>query len=179
MAEERGDLAARVARIEARDEIRELIARYAHGLDLPDRDIFMSVWAEDAVYKVDEPFGETVGIEAIGAAWDSFHIFFPYQYHHTMNVVIDGPHGGKASATSFVLVTGADREGTAWVASCTYFDDFEHIGGKWLFKRRYDKINYMTPWLKPYDGLTKKDRIFVDPGYFDRLLKLGEEYSGT
>lgn len=178
MAEERGDLAARVARIEARDEIRELIARYAHGLDLPDRDIFMGVWAEDAVYKVDEPFGETVGIEAIGAAWDSFHIFFPYQYHHTMNVVIDGPHGGKASATSFVLVTGADREGTAWVASCTYFDDFEHIGGKWLFKRRYDKINYMTPWLKPYDGLTKKDRIYVYPGYFDRLLKLGEEYSG-
>ncbi len=37
-------------RIEDRDQIRETIARYAHGLDLPDREVFASVWTEDAVY---------------------------------------------------------------------------------------------------------------------------------
>ena len=172
MAEAAEGLAERIARIEARDEIRELIARYAHGLDLPDRALFTSVWAEDAVYKVDEPFGETVGVEAIGAAWDSFQAFFPYQYHHSMNLVIDGPHGDTASATSFVLVTGADRAGVAWTASCTYFDDFVRVDGQWLFKRRYDKINYMAPVLDPYDGVTEAKRIFVDPEYFERLLKI-------
>ena len=91
----------RLARIEDRDAIRELIARYAHGLDLPDRDLFLSVWAPDAVYKVDDPFGETVGLDAIGKAWDSFQVLFAYHYHHTMNVIIDGPHGDRASSTSW------------------------------------------------------------------------------
>lgn len=161
----------RLARLEDRDEIRELIARYAHGLDLPDRDIFVGVWAEGAVYKVDPPFGETVGREAIGAAWDSFQRLFPYTYHHTMNVVVDGPHGDKASATSFVLVTGADREGTAWTASCTYFDEFARIGGKWFFTRRYDKVNYMVPWLQPHGGLNEQ-KIYMTPERIERLLAL-------
>jgi len=42
----------RLQHIEDRDQIQELIARYAHGLDLPDRDVFTSVWARDAVYRV-------------------------------------------------------------------------------------------------------------------------------
>lgn len=162
----------RLTRIEDRDAIRELIARYAHGLDLPDRDAFVSVWAQDAVYKVDPPFGETVGLEAIGAAWAGFQRLFPYTYHHTMNVVIDGPHGDHASAVSFALVTGADRGGVAWTASCTYFDDFARIDGQWLFTRRYDKVNYMVPWLEPYDGLAAATRIYMNPDRIEHLLAL-------
>lgn len=163
----------RIKRAEDRDEIRELISRYAHGLDLPDRDIFLGVWADDAVYKVDPPFGETVGLEAIGAAWDSFQRIFPYMYHHTMNVVVDGPHGDKASATSFAFITGSDAEGTAWTSSCTYFDEFARIDGKWFFTRRYDKVNYMVPWLKPHDGLTDETRLYMDQTRIERLLNTG------
>jgi len=160
----------RIARIEDRDEIRELIARYAHGLDLPDRHIFLGVWAENAVYKVDPPFGETVGLEAIGAAWDSFQHLFPYMYHHTMNIVVDGPHGDTASAVSFAFITGADREGTAWTSSCTYFDDFARIDGKWFFTRRYDQVNYMVPWLEPHVGLNENGRLYMDLDRIQRLL---------
>jgi hypothetical protein len=39
----------RVARMEDRDAIREVISRYAHGLDLPDRDVFANVWTEATV----------------------------------------------------------------------------------------------------------------------------------
>lgn len=162
----------KIGRIEDRDEIRELISRYAHGLDLPDRGVFLGVWADNAVYKVDPPFGETIGIEAIGAAWDSFQRLFPYMYHHTMNVVIDGPHGDTASAVSFALITGSDREGTAWTSSCTYYDDFARIGGKWFFTRRYDKVNYMVPWLQPYRGLSEETRIYMDAKRIERLLTL-------
>lgn len=162
----------RLRRIEDRDAIRELIARYAHGLDLPDRDTFLGVWAEDAVYKVDEPFGETVGLQAIGAAWDTFQRLFPYMYHHTMNIVIDGPNGDTASATSFAFITGADRSGTAWTSSCTYFDDFVRIDGKWLFKRRYDQVNYMVPWLAPHDGLDDDKRLYMDLPRIQSLLAL-------
>lgn len=158
-----GSIEKRMARSEDRDAIRELIARYAHGLDLPDRETFLGVWAPNAVYKVDEPFGQTVGIEAIGRAWDTFQVLFPYNYHHTMNIVIDGPHGDLASSTSFVLVTGADRRGVAWSASCTYFDEFARIDGEWKFTRRYDQVNYMTPCLEPYDGISKATRIYLTP----------------
>ncbi|HEX2793399.1 MAG TPA: nuclear transport factor 2 family protein [Croceicoccus sp.] len=165
-------LEERIQRMEDRDAIRELIAKYAHGLDLPDRDLFLSVWAEDAVYKVDEPFGETVGLEAIGKAWDSFHVLFPYQYHHTMNVVVDGPHGDKASATSFVLVTGADREGTAWTASCAYFDEFARIDGTWKFTRRYDRVHYMRPWLDPANGQAGQPPLYLQIADMERLMAM-------
>lgn len=117
-------LEERIARIEDRDQIRETIARYAHGLDLPDRDVFASVWTPDAVYRVDEPFGEVRGVEAIVAAWDTFQTIFVDMHHHTMNVIVDGPDGDRASSVSFALVTGTDAEGTAWTASCIYYDQF-------------------------------------------------------
>ena len=166
-------LEERVARIEDRDQIREAISRYAHGLDLPDRDVFASVWTEDAVYRVDEPFGEVRGIDAITAAWDVFQQLFPYMYHHTMNVVIDGPDGDVASAVSFAFITGADAEGTAWTSSCTYFDKFRKLDGRWLFTERYDQVNYMVPWLQPHDGLTEENRLYVDPATIERLLAVG------
>jgi ketosteroid isomerase-like protein len=173
LSEEEGlDIGERIARIEDRDEIRQLIARYAHGLDLPDRETFVGVWADDAVYRVDDPFGETVGREAIGAAWDIFRRLFPYMYHHTMNIVVDGPHGNRASATSFAFITGADRSGTAWTSSCTYFDEFARIDGRWLFTRRYDRVNYMVPWLEPHDGLRNDTRVYMTPERMRHLLSL-------
>ncbi len=165
-------LVERVARTEDRDAIREVIARYAHGLDLPDRDVFASVWTTDAVYRVDEPFGEVRGIEAITAAWDTFQLIFPSMYHHTMNVVVDGPHGDEATSTSFALVTGTDAEGTAWTASCIYYDTFRRVGGQWLLAERYDRVNYMVPWLQPL-GLDPDGRLYVDPASIGRLIEAG------
>ncbi len=167
----------RLQRIEDRDQIQELIARYAHGLDLPDRDVFTSVWAPDAVYRVDDPFGETVGVEAIGAAWDTFQQLFPYMYHHTMNVVIDGPNGDEASAVSFAFITGSDAEGVAWTSSCTYHDRFARIDGEWRFTERYDQVNYMVPWLEPHDGLAEEGRIYMDLDRIQRLLSVGSAQS--
>jgi ketosteroid isomerase-like protein len=166
-------LEQRVAQIEDRDQIRETIARYAHGLDLPDRDVFASVWAPDAVYRVDEPFGEVRGVAAITAAWDTFQTIFVSMYHHTMNVVVDGPHGDAASAVSFALVTGTDAEGTAWTASCIYYDTFARIDGRWLLTERYDKVNYMVPWLDPL-GLDESKRVYVSPEVIQRLIAAGE-----
>ena len=165
-------LEERVARMEDRDAIREVIASYAHGLDMPDRDVFTSVWTEDAVYRVDEPFGEVRGIDAITSAWDTFQLIFPSMYHHTMNVVIDGPHGNDATSTSFALVTGTDAEGTAWTASCTYYDTFRRADGRWLLAERYDKVNYMVPWLQPL-GLEPESRLYVDPAVIGRLIEAG------
>ncbi len=171
-------LEERIARIEDRDQIRELISRYAHGLDLPDRDVFASVWSEDAVYRVDEPFGEVRGVDAIAAAWDTFQLIFVDMHHHTMNVVVDGPHGDDASAVSFALVTGTDAEGTAWTASCTYYDRFRKVNGEWLFTERYDKVNYMVPWLDPL-GLDESKRVYVDPEAIQRLVSAGEGLRAT
>ena len=159
----------RIARLD-REAIHETIARYAQGLDLPDRELFGSVWTEDAIYRVDEPFGEVRGIDAILAAWDGFQQLFPYMYHHTMNVVVDSPHGDVASSVSFAFITGSDAEGTAWTSSCTYFDQFRRLGRSWLLTERYDRVNYMVPWLEPYDGYDEAARMYVGPEAIERLL---------
>jgi ketosteroid isomerase-like protein len=168
----------RIARIEDRDKIRETIARYAHGLDLPDRDVFASVWTPDAVYRVDEPFGEVRGVEAIVAAWDTFQTIFIDMHHHTMNVIVDGPDGDVASARSFALVTGTDAEGTAWTASCIYHDRFRKVQDEWLLTERYDQVNYMVPWLDPL-GLDESKRVYVNPDVIGRLISVGEARRGA
>jgi ketosteroid isomerase-like protein len=142
-------------------------------LDLPDRDVFASVWTEDAVYRVDDPFGEVRGVQAIVAAWDTFQTIFIDMHHHTMNVIVDGPHGDLASSVSFALVTGTDAEGTAWTASCIYYDKFRKVDEEWLLTERYDKVNYMVPWLAPL-GLDESKRVYVNPDVIQRLIAAGQ-----
>jgi hypothetical protein len=164
-------LEERIARLEDRAAIHETILRYARGVD-SDREMFASVWADDAVYRVDEPFGEVRGIDAIAATWDTYRIVLPEMYHHAVNVVIDGPHGDEATAVSESIVMGRDGEGTAWLASSTYFDTFRKIDGRWLFTERYDRVNYMAPWSELASGKGGYG-MYVTPEVIQRLLQSG------
>ena len=57
----------RLTRLEDRAAIEETVLRYARGVD-SDREMFASVWADDAVYRVDDPFGEVRGVGQMIAA---------------------------------------------------------------------------------------------------------------
>lgn len=159
----------RLTLIEDRQQIHDLILKYARGVD-GDRALFTSVWAEDAVYRVDEPFGEVRGIDAIAATWDGYARVLPTMYHFAANILIDGPHGDEATASSLSFVTGADAEGTSWIASSTYHDSFRKIDGRWLFTERYDKVNYMIPVPDLAAlGLDEASRVYVTPEVIERL----------
>jgi hypothetical protein len=159
----------RIARLEDRAGILETIHRYTRGID-HDREMFASVWADDAVYRVDEPFGDTHGKEAIVATWDAYRIVLPEMYHHTANVLIDGPDSDHASAVSESIVFGRDGEGTAWLASSTYSDKLRKIDGQWLFTERYDHVNYLVPWNDLVNGDGRYGMYFT-PEVMARLLR--------
>ena len=167
------DLQDRITRIEDRERIADTLTRYAHGLDLPDREIFGSVWTDDAVYRVDAPFGEVRGTDAILAAWDTFQTIFVHMRHYTINVLIDGPDGDAATARSFAFVTGTDAEGTGWTAACIYHDTLRKVGEDWLLSERYDQVDYMVPWLSPM-SLDESSRFYVDPEAIQRLIAAGQ-----
>jgi hypothetical protein len=158
----------RLTRLEDRAAIEETVLRYARGVD-SDREMFASVWADDAVYRVDDPFGEVRGVEAIAAAWDGYAVVLPEMYHYAVNVTIDGPHGDEASSVSESLVVGRDGEGTAWLASSTYFDKLRKIDGRWLFTERYDRVNFMVPWA----DLTEPNAaygVYITPEIVARMI---------
>ena len=58
----------RVAELESRIAIRDLVSDYCHGFDKRDYDRFLSIWWEDCVWDIGPPFGRFEGHSGIHTA---------------------------------------------------------------------------------------------------------------
>jgi ketosteroid isomerase-like protein len=143
-------------------------------MDKRDRALFLSLWTEDAKYIVDGPFGESAGLEAIGAMFDGVVLMFTETHHHNVNLVIDGPHGDVASAMSDALVTGTDAEGVAWSCAVSYEDGFRRVGDEWRFTERYARTHYLVPWLSP-PSRDPATHHYISPEHAEHLVALGQQ----
>ena len=84
--------------MESRWALRDLVSNYCHGVDKHDIDLFMSIWHDDAVWKIGPPFGDFYGaadirhalVDVIWPAWRETH-------HWTTNLTVsfDGPDSAR------------------------------------------------------------------------------------
>ena len=135
-----GDLEARVAALEAREAIRELIYAYGRALDTRDFRAFSALF--------DPEMGTWVG--GFGTATGSDEIFRlmdeeighsdppaePRSHHIFTNVQID-VDGDRATATTkwtFVMPSASGEP--RWIYLGHYDDEFIRRGDRWLFLRR-------------------------------------------
>lgn len=142
------DLSTRIDRLESRDEITRLIAQYAHGFDAQDVELVKSVWHDGALLALGEPFGDFVGIEAIGEAAHALWAQSPRMHHFMANTVIELADDGE-SATGLAaldcLVTNVDDGPTAVIGN--YFDRYQRRAGRWgIVERRFD-LHFWAPLL--------------------------------
>ena len=93
------DLRRRLDRLESREAIMELLADYASGLDLQDREAMARIWHEDARLDLGEVFGIYQGRDAILAMAESFYAKCPSMHHWvaTPSIRIEGDSGSKAT----------------------------------------------------------------------------------
>ena len=136
------DLAARVAVVEARQEIADLITRYGPAIDAGDAEAVARLWTPDGVYDVDT--GLLRGRDEIAAmvrggmhrdylSRGCAHIVEPPQ------VIVDGD---VAIATGKSLLVAGDGAGGRFVVARATANrwELERIDGRWWCARRVARL---------------------------------------
>jgi ketosteroid isomerase-like protein len=136
------ELEARLARLEATEEIRQLAARYALALDQRD------VQALAALFVDDVRTGDgRVGRDALADWFDP--ILRPYSttFHLIGNHVIDLVDDDHA--TGVVYCRPEHEVGDLWVVMpMQYWDRYERRDGHWYFASRSPKVFYAADVLE-------------------------------
>ena len=164
------DLVARIERLEALDEIRQLVAKYSLSLDMRDLDAHVNLFAADI----------RVSREQTGRAYlkqwldDTLRQQFTGTSHHIGNHVIefdDPEHAHGVVYSKNEHETPCADGSTEWVImQMLYWDDYERIDGRWFFRRRLPCYWYATDLNKPPVGENKMrwpDREPYEGAYHD------------
>ena len=153
-------LLARIDRLEALDQIRQLPAKYALALDMRDMDAMVSLFPPDV--RVGR---EAIGRAALRAYMDgTLRSPFTGTSHHIGGHVIefddpDHAHGVVYSKNEHETPV-ADGPGEWVIMQMMYVDDYVRQDGRWYFERRLPLYWYATDLNKPPVG----DRKMRWPG---------------
>jgi len=133
-------LEQRIADLEAREAIRELIFAYGHALDHRDFIAFSSLFAREQGTWVGG-FGSATGHDAIFKLMDETighaeEPTVPTTHHVFTNIQID-VDGNKADATTkWIFVGSSASESPEWLFLGHYEDQFVREDGHWVFLHR-------------------------------------------
>lgn len=124
------DPAARLARLEAIEQIRQLPVRYALALDMRDFDALVNLFVDD----IGVPGGRR-GRQALKHWYAETMRSVPGSFHGVGGHVIDVE---SASAGRGVVYSRNDLDlGEHWMLELMlYLDQYERRGDRWLFARR-------------------------------------------
>lgn len=145
-------LLARIDRLEALDQIRQLPAKYALALDMRDMDAMVSLFPPDV--RVGR---EAIGRAALRAYMDgALRSPFTGTSHHIGGHVIefddpDHAHGVVYSKNEHETPV-ADGPGEWVIMQMMYLDDYVRQDGRWYFERRLPLYWYATDLNKPPVG---------------------------
>ncbi|HEY5666184.1 MAG TPA: nuclear transport factor 2 family protein [Gammaproteobacteria bacterium] len=133
-------LADRIADLEAREAIRELIFAYGHALDHRDFVAFSELFAEQEGTWVGG-FGTATGRSAIFGMMDEFighaeERVQPTSHHVFTNVSIEVDGDRAAATTRWIFVVPSQAGDPEWMFLGHYEDEFVREGGRWVFLRR-------------------------------------------
>jgi hypothetical protein len=127
----------KVQELADREEIRELIARYAHRV--AHREPISDLFTEDGVYinhYANNPVHELRGRESLAAFFDgaspSNEIYAPLPMIHNVTIEISG-HEATGVCSNELRIT---EHGKSIIASGYYQDLFRREGGHWRFALR-------------------------------------------
>lgn len=124
------DAEARLAALEAHEEIRQLTARYALALDSRDVAALAGLFVDDV-----RTGDGGVGRAALAAWFDRILRPYTVTFHLVGNQVVDLVDADHA--TGVVYCRPEHRVGDQWIVMpMQYWDRYERRAGRWLFKSR-------------------------------------------
>lgn len=157
-------LEARIARLEAESQIRQLIARYSFDIDDRRVEAVRDLFAEDAVLRSADGVMNATGVDAIMRQFDGrFAVLGPG--HHVMHdIQIDF----ESETTARGRVSGHAelwRGGRMMVAALRYADRYRQTPRGWKFAERVISFLYYVP-VDSYPGIlgqTNRNHAYADP----------------
>ena len=143
-------LEQRIDRLEALDEIRQLVSKYSLSLDMRDLDAHVNLFAADI------RISRELSGRAHMKAWldDTLRQQFTGTSHHIGNHIIEFDDADHAHG--IVYSKNEHETGREWVLmQMLYWDDYERIDGVWYFRRRLPCYWYATDLNAPPVGENK------------------------
>lgn len=171
-------LLARIQRLEALDQIRQLPAKYALALDMRDMDAMVSLFPADVRVGKDQ-----TGRAALRAYMDkTLRAPFTGTSHHIGGHVIEFDDEARAHGVVYSknehetpVAGGADE----WIImQMMYVDDYVREDDRWYFARRLPLYWYATDLNRPPVGAAKMRWPGTEPaeGNFHKLFPSWEEF---
>ncbi|WP_419918012.1 nuclear transport factor 2 family protein [Candidatus Poriferisocius sp.] len=154
------ELLERIARLEATEAIRNLVARYGMAVDDRDLDAVAEMFTQDAVFRHGDGAVVNEGRQAIVDFYaDRLSSFgATYHYPHSHLVELDSHHTGLASGTVAAHAEMAIG-GRTFITGLRYYDRYRLDGGQWRFSERsIAMLYYMDMAELAEGGLGEKDR---------------------
>jgi hypothetical protein len=148
---ELAEIAARLKRIEDRDEIRTLVAGYGRVVDDRDMDGLRALFTPDVTFGAIGASQKIEGREAVVAYYESRYAEMLLSNHFTHDHVItlesDGLARGHVNAHVEMI-----RLGEPVVVAMRYADTYVRYEGAWKFQERITSFFY---YMKAADYLAK------------------------
>lgn len=138
------DLEARIARLEAVEEIRQLVARYALALDQRDVTAMAALFVDDV-----RTADGRVGRAALAEWFDPVLRPYTTTFHLIGNHVIDLDDDDGDHAHGVVYCRPEHEVGDLWIVMpMQYWDRYERRDGHWYFTSRHPKVFYAADVLE-------------------------------
>jgi hypothetical protein len=157
------ELRREVRRLRDHEEIRQLLYRYARGVDRADADVIRSVYTAGGTDRhgpFDGPGEEFAGVvvESAKRVWD--HV----GNHHITNIYIelDGDDRARAEVYFIAFHPHADNGPPEMgIISGRYLDNLERQDGRWGITRRV----VISDWTRNHFGGAEWERTSERSGY--------------
>lgn len=152
------DLESRLRRLEDREEIRTLVARYGFAVDNRDMPAIEASFTKQARFRSKDGVMNAAGRDAVMAQFrDRFSVLGAgAHYTHDHVVWFD-----EADAAFGLVSSHAElfRNGRGMIASLRYEDRYEREGGAWRFADRLLSFLYYVDAADYVGALGRRDRM--------------------
>lgn len=137
-----GSVEERLAAIEAKDEIRELTARYCHAVVDGDVDAIVDLFCSDGTFRM-RKFSAS-GPEELrkmyeGGIGNKTHK--PFIQNHVID--LEGPTEASGRCSVEIRIF---QDGRAMTAAGHYLDRYRVEDGRWRFADRFYNAYHLAPW---------------------------------
>jgi hypothetical protein len=177
---------ARLRRIEDREEIHTLLARYGLAMDNRDLAIFPQIFLPGVVIRSGDGVMNAQGLDTVTRLFEQRFAVLGPSNHFTHDRIIDFDDSDPDAASGLVLSHAEmQRKGVPMLAAMRYHDRYRRHQGRWKFAERLLTFFYYVPTAEYLDalgaGLGTRMRAYDVPGPADwpETLPTWQAYYGA
>ncbi len=154
------ELAARLKRIEDKDEIRNLVARYGTIVDNRDMDALRELFTPEATFSGKGAPGKIEGRDAVVAHYESRFDMMTVSNHFTHDhaIWLEGDDLARGHVNAHVEMIFRDDP---TIVAMRYEDTYARHDGKWKFQERITSFFYYLKAVDYMSRLGDRTRVFT------------------